>query len=205
MGDTIGHAPIIGDVFDVMNEEDCFKTRRLTCVALAAQKWFRATAPSRARAIPLPLNIADCQKLERDENLWPQLVGNYGFSLRMVEYDFQLHPSIADCCSGLMARKDTPDWLRDELQEFPARPLEGLEVWWETGFVDGEPHEPIKVLMGLSWSTPEMFFSELQSMVRGRQRLCEHGAGEDYLRKWDEQMAIVSQRARECYPSKFGG
>src|SRR5262249_41373833 len=132
MGDTLGCAPITGDFFNVMDDEDCFKTRRLVCVALAAQKGFRETAPPLARAVPLPLNAADRQKLQWDENFWPRLVCNYGSSLMMVDYDYLLHPSLADCCCGLMARKDTPNDIRAELREFPARPLEGLEVSWET-------------------------------------------------------------------------
>jgi len=93
----------------------------------------------------------------------------------MAGRDFLRHPSIADCCSGLMAHKDTPDSLRAELQEFRPRPLEGLEVWWKTEFefFDGRPHGPIKVLGGFSWSTPEMIASELQSLIRGRQRVCK--------------------------------
>ena len=195
-----GHAPIIGEPFDVMDDEYIFRLRRFACVALAGQEWFSKTAPALARAIRLPVNISDCLKLKQDENLFPKLVGNYGSSLIMAGRDFQLHPSIADCCSGLMAHKDTPDYLRAELQEFRPRPLEGLEVWWHTEFVD---YEPIKVLGGFSWSTPETIASELQSFIRARQRAHNRGAHEDTLAKWDEQIAIVSQRARECYPSKF--
>jgi len=200
-----GHAPIIGEPFDVMDDEYIFKLRRFACVALAGQEWFSKTAPALARAIRLPVNISDCLKLKQDENLFPKLVGNYGSSLIMAGRDFQLHPSIADCCSGLMAHKDTPDSLRAELQEFRPRPLEGLEVWWETEFefFDGS-HKPIKVLGGFSWSTPEMFASDLESRIRGRQRVRDLGAAEDYLHRWDEQTAIVRQRASECYPSKFG-
>jgi hypothetical protein len=201
----LGHAPIIGDLFDVWDEEHISKLRRRTCLALAAQEWFGETGPPWARAISLPVNIPDCQKLEQDENLWPNLVGYYGRSLMYVGYDFQLHPSIVDCCSGLVAHKGTPDYLRAELgQEFLARPLEGLEVSWRTGFADGRPHEPIKVLMGLCWSTPEMIFEELQTLIQARQRLRASGAHEDDLHQWDEQIAIVRQRGYECYPSKFG-
>ena len=200
----LGHAPIIGDLFNVWDEEHISKLRRRTCVALAAQEWFHKTAPPLARAISLPVNIRDCQKLEQDENLFPNLVGYYGRSLMGAGYDRLLHPSLADCCSGLRAHKDTPDYLRAELQEFSPRLLEGLEVSWGTGFpVDGRPHEPIKVLMGLSWSTPEMIFEELQSLIRGRQRLCNRGADEDTLHEWDEEIAIVHRRGSECYPSKF--
>ena len=124
----------------------------------------------------------------------------------MVEYDYLLHPSLADCCSGLVAHKDTPDYLRAELQEFRPRPLEGLEVWFQTEFefFDGRPHGPIKVLGGFFWSTPEMIASELQSFIRARQRAHNDGVPEDELHQCDEQIAIVRQRGRECYPSKFG-
>ena len=197
-----GHAPIIGELFDVMDDEYISKLRRRACVALAAQEWFRETAPPWARAIPLPLSIAGCQKLEQDENLRPNLVGHYGSSLMMLDYDYKLHPSLADCCSGLRAHKDTPNYIHAELQECPPRPLEGLEVWWET--VDDRPHEPIKVLGGFSWYSLEMIFSELQAFIHGRQRLCDWGVHEDTLHQWDEQIAVVGQRAYECYPSKFG-
>ena len=198
----LGHAPIIGDLFYVWDEEHISTLRRRTCVALAGQEWFHKTAPHWARAISLPLNIADCLKLEQDENFFPQLVGNYGSSLITAGRDFQLHPSLANCCSGLRAHKDTPDYLHVELQEFLPRPLEGLEVCWRTDFVD--VHEPIKVLESFSWSTPEMIFEDLQSFIRVRQRLRARGAHEDDLHQCDEQIAAVSQRGRECYPSKFG-
>src|SRR5262249_14405227 len=135
--DGCGHAPIIGNLFNAWDDEDCFKTRRLACAALAAQKWFGEIGPPWARAIPLPVNIADCQKLEQDENLRLNLIGYYGFSLMMVRYDYLLHPPFADYVSGLMADKDTPDCLRADpdsklfqelFQEFPPRPLEGLYV-----------------------------------------------------------------------------
>jgi len=182
-----GDAPIIGERFDVMNDEYISKLRRRTCVALAAQEWFHKTAPPWARAIGLPVNNRDCQKLEQDENLF-------------------LNPSLADCCSGLRAHRDTPDFLHAELQEFRPRPLEGLKVWWETGFefFDDRPHEPIKVLTGLSWSSPEMIFEELQYLIQARQRSRDRGADEDtLLHQWDEAIATVGQRGYECYPSKF--
>jgi len=202
----LGHAPIIGDLFNVWDEEHISKLRRRTCVALAAQEWFHKTAPPLARAISLPVNIRDCQKLEQDENLFPNLVGYYGRSLMGAGYDRLLHPSLADCCSGLRAHRDTPDFLHAELQEFRPRPLEGLKVWWETGFefFDDRPHEPIKVLTGLSWSSPEMIFEELQYLIQARQRSRDRGADEDtLLHQWDEAIATVGQRGYECYPSKF--
>ena len=88
----LGHAPIIGDLFGVWDEEHIAKLRRLAGVALAFEKWFRETAPPWARTISLPLNIADCQKLAQDENLFPKLVGNYGFSVIMAGRDFLRHP-----------------------------------------------------------------------------------------------------------------
>ena len=101
-----------------------------------------------------------------------------------------------------MAHKDTPDSLRAELQEFRPRPLEGLEVWWKTEFefFDGRPHGPIKVLGGFSWSTPEMIASELQSLIRGRQRVCNGGVPEDELHQCDEQIAIVHRRGLRVLP-----
>jgi hypothetical protein len=201
-----GDAPIIGERFDVMNDEYISKLRRRTCVALAAQEWFHKTAPPWARAIGLPVNNRDCQKLEQDENLFLNLVGYYGRSLMEAGLDFLLHPSLADCCSGLRAHRDTPDFLHAELQEFRPRPLEGLKVWWETGFefFDDRPHEPIKVLTGLSWSSPEMIFEELQYLIQARQRSRDRGADEDtLLHQWDEAIATVGQRGYECYPSKF--
>jgi hypothetical protein len=77
-------------------------------------------------------------------------------------------------------------------------------VCWRTGFVAGRPHEPIKVLEGFSWSTPEMIFEELQRFIRARQRLRDSGGDEDTLYQLDENIAIVRQRGYECYPSKFG-
>src|SRR5262245_18673805 len=200
-GEKYVRTPFTDVKYYVWDEEHIAKLKRVECNAVAANKWFRETAPPWARAIGLPLSIADRQKLTQDENLRPNLVGHYGFSLMMVKYDYQLHPSIADCCSGVLAHKGCPDYLHAKLQEFRPRPLEGLEVWWETGFVDFLGGQTIKVLAGFSWSSLEMIASELQSAIRGRQRWCNDGVDGDYLHEWDENIAFVSQRARECYPS----
>jgi len=182
--DTLGHAPIIGLLFGVWDEEYISKLRRWACVACAAKKWFceAAIIPPWARAIPLPVSIADCQKLEQDENPRPNLVGLFGSSLMMLHYDYLLHPPPVDYISGLMADPNTPDHLRTDpelLREFPPRPLEGLDNC-------------------LKWSSPEMVFSELQRYLRLRQRWQSRGMLQQT--EWaDERIAQLSQ----IYPGRF--
>jgi len=165
--------PYTEDLYQVTYEPLFPHLKRVICCGLAAKKWFRETAPPCARAIPLPLGFLNCKKLQGNaENNKIVLVGHFGSSLMGVNYDYQLHPPFYDYPCGLMADPCTPLHLREDpelLREFPPKLLEGL--------------------YGMCWSTPEMIFSVLQSLIHGRQLLRDRGVPEDELHQWDKTIA----------------
>jgi hypothetical protein len=201
-GQPFTRTPFTNMLYEVWNEESIAKLKRVECCALAARKWWRTyrhTLPSWAWTTALPISDAKCEELTSDQNLRLNFVGYYGGSLKRADWDYERHPSVLDCCSGLMAHEDCPDYIRADrelLQEFRPKPLVGLSVRCVTGYLDGRP---FKVLDDLYWSTPEMICAELQSLIYIRQCYCDHGVAEEYLQEWDEHIARVSR----VYPDKF--
>jgi hypothetical protein len=165
-----GYCPIIKRLYPELDNDYLVKLKRLTCAALAARKWFRQHGQP---GIILPLNFADIERAQRDEESRVNLVGLYGSSLMMLEYDYLTHPPFHDYACGVMAYKHAPHYayLRDDpelQQEFPPKPLAGLDK-------------------GLNWRTPEMIAESLAVHERAIQRLRDQNASEATLKVWIDE------------------
>ena len=162
-------APIIDRLYSTWDDDYIAKLKRLTRAVLAARKSFRQHGP--AWAPLLPLNFADIDKLKRDESSRVNMVGLYGSSLMMLEYDHLTHPPIVDYVCGLIAYAHTPDSFRNDpelVAQFPPKPLAGIDA-------------------GLNWKTPEMIAQSRAGSERAIQRLRDQNASEATSRKWIDE------------------
>ena len=100
--------------------------------ALDAVIWFDKHGPSWAGRLPMG---NECIALLRASG--PQyLLGNYAFSLQLLNYDYLTHPQLYDFCCGATAHPSAPEHVRTDelLAEFPPKPLPGLSarlIWFE--------------------------------------------------------------------------
>jgi hypothetical protein len=164
------YCPIIKRLYPELDNDYLVKLKRLTCAALAARKWFRQHG---LPGILLPLNFADIDKLRRDESSRVNMVGLYGSSLMMLEYDYLTHPPFHDYACGVMAYKHAPHYayLREDpelQQEFPPKPLAGIDA-------------------GLHWNSPEKLEQYRQASARGLQLQRDWNASEKTLREWIDE------------------
>lgn len=73
--------------------------QRLAVAALCAQRRFEREAPSWAQ--PLPLRADECEALLESADSQLRLVGHYGLSLRIADWDYDTHPSFDVFCKGM--------------------------------------------------------------------------------------------------------
>ena len=93
--------------------------------ALDARIWFSVHGPDWAQELPLG---DECYPMMEASGLL-HLLGRYGFSLWLLDFDYLTHPQIYEFSCGLMASPQTPEHVREDpelLAEFPARELPGL-------------------------------------------------------------------------------
>jgi len=138
-GESLGHAPIIATLFDVMNEPHIAKLRHQAFNAISAIKWHERHAPP--WAVPLRVSHAELDEIDY-WNLSPPQQLRYYFenSLRNLEWNFWVHPIFPIYAAGALAHPDAPDEIRDDRQlqqAYPPKVLASLD--W-----------------GLYWRTPEM-------------------------------------------------
>jgi hypothetical protein len=106
---------------------DTPELRQLVVAALIAREKFRETAP--VWAPPLPLRYEDCEALQDDDDPRLNLVGFFGASLRLADFDCAAHPCFHVFSSGMMGYEHAPLELRSDRKlrlEFPPKKLEGL-------------------------------------------------------------------------------
>lgn len=128
---SLGHAPIIGTLFDAVDEDDIAKLKRLACAARAACIWHRKFAPPWARDLPVdetdPLFNQHCSELTPRQ----QLFRFFTYSLRAFEWDYEEHPVFPTYARGVMNYDFAREEIRNDPQlkaEFPPRPLAGLDT-----------------------------------------------------------------------------
>jgi len=127
----LGHAPIIGTLFDAVDEDAIAKLKRLACAARAACIWHRKSAPPWARDLP----VSDTDPLfDRQRNeLTPrqQILRYFAYSLRWNDWEYEEHPVFPTYARGVMSYDFAPDELRNDpdlIKEFPPRPLAGIDI-----------------------------------------------------------------------------
>jgi hypothetical protein len=80
--------------------------------------------------VVLPLALEDCAATMFYGGGPGFLLAHYSYSQWCREYDFLRHPSLDVYSSGVMARTDAPDYLRNDpalLAAFPPKALAGLD------------------------------------------------------------------------------
>jgi hypothetical protein len=168
-GFYLARTPITHRLYDVNNPAQIHKFKQDIRAALAARVWFRQHGP--LWAPPLPLNYADCEKLEHDADPRIELVGHYAFSLRALVWDYKTHPLFVDFCRGLMAYARTPSYLKEDpelLAEFPPRPLAGIDA-------------------GLRWCAPEELAEHRAISEQAIQQLRDQNVDEATLKEWTDE------------------
>jgi len=94
--------------------------------AAAAAVAFRTGGPAWAQPLPVAYDAIDRLAHAGDRR---ELIWHFAGSLFAAKYDFQGHVPFHDFCCGLMARSDTPGYLRNDAalrREFPPQGLPGL-------------------------------------------------------------------------------
>jgi hypothetical protein len=100
--------------------------------ALDARVWFSKHGPDWAQELPLG---DECYLMMKASGPL-HLLGRYGFSLWLLDFDYLTHPQIYEFCRGLMASPHTPEHVREDpelLAEFPPKELPGLcprRIWY---------------------------------------------------------------------------
>jgi hypothetical protein len=92
--------------------------------ALAAREWFAKNGP----AYWQPLAITH-EEREHQKSHGMHIPSWFARSLEAHDYDLKRHPSWKDFACGVMARPETPDFIRCDLvlqRTFPPRHLDGL-------------------------------------------------------------------------------
>jgi len=120
---TILSAPFIEFPYATFDDELITTLKGLICKALAAQIRFHESKPAWAPGLPISLNAGRELKRNRDPRV--QLVGYFGISQLMAQYDKE-HPAFRRFCSGLLADERMPKNLREdpELRRmFPPKPI----------------------------------------------------------------------------------
>lgn len=100
--------------------------------ALVARNWFAINGPADAQPLPVSYN-------EREDLKWggiSHILAWYARSLEALDYEVKGHPSFEDFARGVMARRETPDFILNDpklQRRFPPRALDGLGVgtMWE--------------------------------------------------------------------------
>ena len=119
------HNPITGASF-VWGVDPIEPEKRDAVRALRAREWFAENGPPDAP--PLPLSHDEIEDARNARGL-KGVVGFYGRSLALRQWDTREHPPFDDFARGLMA-SDTASWGIEKdavLQgQFPPRPLEGM-------------------------------------------------------------------------------
>ena len=124
---TMAEVPVIGGIFFPRLPYNILV--RTVCAALLASEELSQDRPDWPA---LPLRQEDCARMLDSSDNHELLVGLYGYSLRLADYQ-EAHPFLDQYAAGLMAYRHTPRKLRNdpELQkEFPAAALPGLCDGW---------------------------------------------------------------------------
>jgi hypothetical protein len=107
------------------------REKRIARQALLAREWFAATGPHDAP--PLPLSGAEMESLRYQGNALWHIIGHFGQSLRLQDWDYTRHPGFDDFARGVLASETAPDFvLEDEAlrRRYPPRPLAGLSPFF---------------------------------------------------------------------------
>ena len=179
-GLALCRAPIIDRLYDAQSDADTARIRWMLHSAVRARQHFRQHGPPGAPLLPLTFDAIE--RAEHDPNNRIELVGHYASSLMLQQWNLKLHPSFHDYASGVMAYRYTPDYLRNNaelLQEFPPRPLEGLDK-------------------ALNWRTLDDITQQRQDVIRMLEHYREL-ADANWLQGATSELAELSQ----VYPSKF--
>jgi hypothetical protein len=121
--------PFVGGIFNRKWPYDTIVLK--VCRALAARDRFRRERP--AWAPDLPLRRDDCEELENSSDPRLRLVGFYGSSMHLAEWED--HPGFDRFVRGLMFDRYTPREIRKDpalRKEFPPCRLEGMTDGWLT-------------------------------------------------------------------------
>jgi len=107
---TILSAPFIELHYAMFDDALIAELKNLICKALTAQMRFHESKPAWAPDLPLSFNAARELKRKRDPRV--QLVGFFGLSQLIAQYD-EDHPAFEPFCCGLLADDRTSARLRE--------------------------------------------------------------------------------------------
>jgi len=108
---TILSAPFIELHYAMFDDALIAELKNLICKALTAQMRFHESKPAWAPDLPLSFNAGRELKSKRDPRV--QLVGYYGISQLIAQYD-EDHPAFKLFVCGLLADERTPKKLRED-------------------------------------------------------------------------------------------